>query len=121
MKCENKIQNVCIETTNAKCVEYVGELGETTKRGEICTTQHMVNEDLYEIVDEIITDIGTELPSETEATCISYPVVAGKVTPKAVMKKHREEICSLKGRVHTLEVTNYAEMDITDFGLDFKC
>lgn len=121
MGCREETSNICIETTDARCVDYTGK---TNSRSEIktgCVNQHMVNEELYTQIEGLSSEIDTGIPSLTETPCIEYTQTDGKVLPRTVMKKHREEICSLKDRVHTLEVTNYAEMDITDFGLDFKC
>ena len=118
MACNDDISNICIESTLDSCVDVTATLGENTKIVEGCVSQKDVNNDLYIITDEIITNSNT---SQLGNLCISYPITSGKITLKSVFETHETEICNIKDRLNNLENQNIANLDITGFGLDFNC
>ena len=105
MACNDDISNACADPIKATCVDYDGPLGENTKITDDCVNQNDVNQDLYAITDEIISDTDT---SNLGALCITYPVTDGKILPKSVFEQNEIEICDLKTRVQELENKNYA-------------
>jgi hypothetical protein len=116
MACSDDISNICVDPIKATCVDYEGALGANTKITEDCVNQNDVNEDLYAITDEIIENIDA---SNLGNLCITYPV--GTITPKSALEQHEIEICDLQTRVTALENQNFADLDITGFGLNFSC
>ena len=117
MACNETTSNICIDSTKAKCLDYEGHLGDNSKITSECVNQHQVNEDIYSVLDDTISSLKTPI----EDYCLTYPLTDGKILPKSVMSVHRTEICTLKGRVDTLENKDYGELDITGFDLDFGC
>jgi len=107
----NKIKNTCPDSVMAPCVDYQGALGENTKITSDCVTIADTTEDLYEITDEIISDIDT---SELGNECITYP--SGLNASKA-LKTHEEEICELKSQIEVLQTTALCDMSIQGCGL----
>lgn len=107
----NNISNLCADPILATCVDYEGPLGENTKITEDCVNQNDVNEDLYAITDETITAIDV---SAIVADCITIPEgasiadIVGLLTTK---------VCEQDVQIAALENINYADIDITGFGL----
>ena len=113
MSCKDKTSNICIDSINARCVDYEGEVSENSEL-EGCINQHEVNEDIYNQLDDI-TDT-----SELGDACLDYTETDGEVLLSTVLLKFEEEICALKGEEDN-ESPNPTDIDITSFNLDFGC
>jgi hypothetical protein len=111
MSCNGKISNLCADPILSTCVDHEAPLGVNTKITDECVNQSDVNTDLYAISDEIIE--GLDVSSIT-STCITIPVDA---TVAEIITLYETKICELDGKVTTLENTNYANINITEFGL----
>ena len=111
MGCNDSISNLCADPILATCVDYEGALGANTKITDDCVNQNDVNEDLYAITDEIIE--GLDISGLT-STCITIPANA---TIAEVITLYEAKICELDSEVTTLQNINYANIDITGFGL----
>lgn len=120
MACNDNISNLCLEPIKSTCVDFDGQLGDNTKITEDCVNQHEVNEDLYQITDEIIEGLDTSALSDN---CLTYPLPMGVtlIPVSKALEVHGDEICTLKDRVTALENKDYSSLDITGFGLDFGC
>ena len=118
MACNDDISNTCSDPIKATCVDYDGQLGANTNITDDCVNQNDVNKDLYDITDKVISDSDT---SNLGELCITYTLTEGSILPKSVFEQHEVEICDVKTRVTDLENTDYANLDITGFGLDFEC
>lgn len=110
----NKVSNTCTDNVQAPCVDYQGELGNSTKITSPCVTIEDVAEDLYQITDEIIENSSTE---ELGETCIEIP---NNATTAQVLKKYEEEICMLKQQVETLQTDFICQATINDCGLNLS-
>lgn len=108
--------NICMESIDSKCIEVNSELGNNTKITSNCVNQEMVNEDLYVITDDIISDLDT---SELGNLSIAFPTVNEKIPFKEVIKKYEEEIDNLKTEINNLKNINYCNIDITSCGISF--
>ena len=117
MNC-SEISNTCAETRLSTCIDHEAPLGENTKITSDCVNQSDINTDLYALTDEIINNSNT---SSLGNLCINYPLTEGVILTKSVFVQNEIEICDLKNRVTILENFNYSTLDITSFGLDFKC
>lgn len=118
MGCNNKMSNVCVDSTSSKCIDYKGKLGNSSSITDECVSQFEVNEDLYDIVNTVEDSQNT---SELGSLCLTYPVTEGKVLPKSVYNIHEQEICTLKNKVEILENKTLEEIDISQLGLNFQC
>lgn len=114
MSCKDKTSTICIDSVNARCVDYEGEVSEKSEL-EGCINQHEVNEDIYTQLDNIDTNVDT---SDLGDSCISYAETNGEVLIKTVLLKLEEEICTLKESNAGSATT---DIDITSFNLDFGC
>lgn len=113
MSC-NKITNTCPDSTNARCVDYEGNIPEISKLYEQgCINTHETTEDTYELVEKLYDQIDM---SELGNDCIEYPLPK---YAKTVVKVLEEKVCSLIGRVDTLEDTHICDIDITGCNFDF--
>lgn len=52
INCRDKESNLCVETLDPKCMSFQGEKGDSTKITLDCVDQHMVNEDIYSILQD---------------------------------------------------------------------
>ena len=120
MSCIDKIENICVEPSDAKCTVYTGKRGVNPKTTDPCMNQHDVNKELYNSLDEIHHSLDTGY-NPLEENCIEYPIEGGKVNTKDILITHRDEICTLKEKVFDLESANLHNLDITSANLDFKC
>ena len=112
MSCSNnKISNYCADPILSTCVDHEASLGVNTKITDECVSQSDVNTDLYAITDEIIE--GLDITGIT-SSCIAIPAGASVAT---ILALYEERICELNGKVETLEDINYANINITSFGL----
>jgi len=111
MGCKDKHTNICVDKTLTTCIDHEGELGKYSKIEDDCKTQYDVNEDLYILIDEIKED--TNVVS-SENSCINIPVGA---TIGEVVALYETKICELNKEVEDLSGINYADINITNFGL----
>lgn len=116
MACDDKVKLTCGEVFPATCVDFEGDLGANTKITDDCVTIEETTEDLYEITDEIISDLDT---SELGTLCITYPLEDGLIKPKNVFKQLEEEICNLQTQLGT--ATDLENLDITGWSIDLEC
>lgn len=106
--------NICTDGyKNSKCVTYNGLLNQFSEI-EGCVSQHKVNEDLYKQTESLV--LNTDV-SAIEDGCITYELK----TAKDVIIKQSQKITELCTRIEELELKNFNTLDISDFGLDFKC
>ena len=111
MGCNDNISNLCADPILTTCVDYEGPLGENTKITDECVNQNDVNQDLYTITDETITAIDV---SSIVGDCITIPVGA---TIADIVGLLKNKVCELDTAVTDLQNINYADIDITGFGL----
>ena len=114
--CGCKESNLCPDPIDAKCLDYTGELGTSTKITEDCVDQEMVDEDLYSIVDDVNAELDT---SELGDLSITFPTTEGKIAFKDVIAQYEIEIDALKTKVTDLENTLACDLDITNCDIDF--
>lgn len=110
MSC-NDISNLCADPILATCVDYLGDLGVNTNITEDCVNQKDVNEDLYGLVDQLISDIDV---SSITSTCITIPPNS---TIAEIVALYEAKICELEGEMTTLQNIDYSTLDITGWGL----
>lgn len=118
MGCEDRVSNLCVETKSSKCIKYTGLLGTGTKIDSPCVNQHMVNEDLYKITQEL-TQYQTIEEGPEIGGCITYPTEGGETTINLALKAHRQKVCELQARIKELEEKE--DVDITRLELNFRC
>lgn len=111
MGCKDKHTNICVDNIPSTCIDYEGKLGINTKITESCVNQFDVNEDLYTIIDEIKSDTSF---SEILDSCI---LISSDSKIKDVVTMLVNKICSQELEIQNLQNTNYADIDITGFGL----
>lgn len=111
MSCKDKISNLCVDPIYSTCVDYEGPLGTNTKITDDCVTQSDVNADLYAITDEVIAGLDN---SELTSNCMTIPSGA---TTAEIIAIYEAKICELDTKVTELENIDYADMDITSWGL----
>lgn len=114
--CGCKESNLCPDPMDAKCLDYSGDLGSSTKIVDNCVDQNMVNEDLYSILDDINGELDT---SELGGLSIIFPETGGTIAFKDVIAQYEIEIDSLKTKVTDLENTLACNLDITNCDIDF--
>lgn len=111
MICNKNISNVCADPILTTCVDYEGPLGANTKITDDCVNQSDVNTDLYAITDETITAIDV---SSIVGNCITIPEGATIATIVSLLK---DKVCELDIKITDIQNINYADIDITGFGL----
>lgn len=111
MSCNGNTSNICVDPIVATCVDYQGPLGSNTKITDECVNQNDVNEDLYAITDETITAIDV---SSIVGDCITIPLGASIADIVSLLK---DKVCAQDAQITALESINYADIDITGFGL----
>lgn len=114
--CGCKESNLCPDPIDAKCLDYSGDLGSSTTITASCVDQHMVNEDLYSIVDDINGKLDT---SELGDLSITFPDTGGVISFKDVIAQYEIEIDALKTKVTALENTLACNLDITNCDISF--
>lgn len=118
--CGNKIKNTCSEKNYATCIYYepdpeVGMPTISSLVNEDCITLEETTEDIYNILQGVLSDISIEALGDD---CITYPTVQGQATKiKDVVLKLEEEICNLRAEVDILKTTAICDKDITHCGL----
>jgi hypothetical protein len=111
--CGNKIKHTCAEKNYATCVYYELEVPSFSSLvGEDCITLEETNEDQYNLIGYIKSEIDL---SALGQDCINYGI--NPKTVKSVLLKHEQEICDLKAKVQILETTAICDMNITNCGL----
>ena len=118
--CGNKIKNTCSEKNYATCIYYELEIPTISSlAGENCVTLEETTEDIYEILQGVLSDISIEALGDD---CITYPTVQGQATKiKDVVLKLEEEICNLRAEVDILKTTAICNTDISHCeGLDLS-
>jgi hypothetical protein len=120
MSCITKTKNTCGSIQFATCVIY---------EGYIPTLSSLTDSDCN-VLEDIINDqylLIEKLYSNTDLTIlngngITYDLDANnKVLVKAAISKHAEEIVALKTNIQELLTGYNGDMDISDWGLDYKC
>ena len=117
MACEGTISNICIKSTDSKCVDYDGPLSDNTTIVDPCVNQYEVNEDIYSLIDTMTEGLDTSLLGGGGGCGIATT----SDTVGGVLQDFEDEICSLRSRILTLEVKDYGALDVTGFGIDFTC
>jgi hypothetical protein len=120
MGCNQSTSNLCTEDISSRCVDYDGPLGANTGITESCVDQYAVNEDLYNITDNIISDSDATVDLE-KSNCLTYPLTDGVVLVKTALTVLDTAVCDHESRITILEGKDYSQLDITGFGLDFAC
>lgn len=115
MGCD-KISNTCIESINARCVDYTGSTGANSTIVGGCVTQHEVTEELYSLTDKLILDTDV---SGLSGSCLNYPLTENEITLKEVVSTQDQEICALKDKTKELTDELAAFKDISK--LEFEC
>ena len=110
MSCNCKDGNLCPEPIDSKCIEYIGNLGDNTGITAECVDQEMVNQDMYDITDDIYLKLST---SDLGDLSIIFPETGGIIDFKDVIAQYEIEIDALKTKVTALENKNYCDVDIT--------
>ena len=115
--CGNKIKNTCSEKNYATCIYYELEVPTISSLvNEDCITLEETTEDIYGILEEIISGLSTEALGD--CTDIVYPTTPGQVLKiKDVILKLEGEICNLKAEVELLKTEAICDKDITHCGL----
>lgn len=117
MGCKDKVKETCGDVTYSTCVDFEGNLGTNTKITDDCVTIEETTEDLYQITDEIISDLDT---SNLGSLCINYPLEDGVIKPKAVFEAHESKLCELEQSI--VDLSDLQNVDITNWtGLDLSC
>ena len=111
MACGDDISNICADPILSTCVDHEAPLGANTKITDDCVNQSDVNTDLYAITDETITKIDV---SAIVGDCITIPTDA---TIADIVGLLKDKVCELDTAVTNLQDINYANIDITGFGL----
>lgn len=96
MTCKtNKLKYNCGKRLNARCTFYDGYIPEDSDlTNEDCVTIEETTQDLYEITDDIKSQINL---SELEDDCIDYEEEeSGNVKVNEAIIKHQQEICEIK-------------------------
>lgn len=116
MSCTGDISNLCANPTSDACVDYFGTLGANTKITSECVTQRDVNEDLYTLVDELISDSDT---SALGSRCITYPLIDGEIKLSTALDSIEAKVCDLDTQLTSLN--SLENIDISGWTVDFGC
>lgn len=111
MGCNDKHTNICVDNMPSNCLNHEGQLGANTKITNDCVNQFDVNEDLYTITDEIIQGLDI---SELSSSCINIPL---NPTVAEIITLYETKICEMDAEITALQDIDYANIDITGFGL----
>lgn len=117
MACNDKISNTCGQRINARCVFYDGYIpDDSILFGEGCINLEETTEDLYNITDEIKSEIDL---SALGSNCLTYDEeTLGDIKIKEAALKFEEEICLLKTAVAALP-SGDGTIDVTT--IDTSC
>lgn len=116
MSCNDNISNLCADPIFATCVDYEGSLGINTKITSDCVNQNDVNQDLYTLVDELISDSDT---SSLGSRCITYPLIDGEIKLSTALNSIEEKVCELDTSLTNLN--DLENIDVSSWTVDFGC
>lgn len=110
-----KIKFTCGIPTQATCVSTEVTPNEASSlTEESCLSQEEVNEDVYEQLEKVWSQINLEDLGES---CLTYTLEETKIIVKNVLLKFEEEICDLKQKVEDLEDRQLCDFPLCDLEL----
>lgn len=121
MGCGDKLKYTCGKRTNAKCVDYEGDLhNETSLESCDCYNVEEVIEDINGTINDITNAIDL---ADLGGLCITYPLTDGKILVKDALKKIEEKLCELADAVELdpPDCPTIFSQDISCLGLDYEC
>lgn len=129
MGCNDKIKSRCLSRTNARCVDYEGNLHEDTNLDPLdCFSVDEVIEDINEELDEINTELDL---TGIDESCIDFEeAVPGTIETNeailAVVKKLKEVMQHVGMSCDDCPTCDPTcppifKEDISCLGLDYKC
>ena len=115
-RCSDKIKHTCGDSLKAECVDYEGNVNSQSELlNDSCLSVEDTTQDIYNQLEEIdVSDINNE--------CLEYDEnEKGKIEIKTVVKKHGDEICSIKETIDTIKSEAFLDLNIANSGLNFLC
>lgn len=111
-----KIKYTCGIPTQATCVTTeVTPNEQSSLTEETCLDQEQVNEDVYEQLGDIWSEVDLTALGEL---CLDYTLESGKIIVKNVLLKYEEKICELQSRIVELEERELCSFPIS--GCEFE-